>query len=449
MAETSLNWNLLTIAEAVQGRLMGTDLVVEGLTTDTRTAISGELFVALQGPNFDGHDFVGKAKDRGVTALMVAREVATDLPQIIVNDTRIALGKLANSWRMQFNIPVVAITGSNGKTTVKEITTSILGQKYHVLATQGNLNNDIGVPLTLLRMNSEHSAAVIEMGANHPGEIEYLTQLAKPTVAVITNAGPAHLEGFGDLDGVARAKGEIYGGLGKNGVAVINLDDKYHAYWQSICSDKSVVTFGLAEGADFRAEKCDSHIEISTPKGVVSAFFVLPGDHNLSNALAATAAAVASDASLDDVKNGLEAVQAVKGRLQLKAGKSGSRIIDDTYNANPASLKVALKVLQDYPGQHFLALGDMGELGSETEQLHLDAGKQARASGVSRLYAIGRFAKLSAESFGDDGIVFEDQPSMISEIEGNLSGNVTLLVKGSRLMKMENIVNALATNGES
>jgi UDP-N-acetylmuramoyl-tripeptide--D-alanyl-D-alanine ligase len=449
MVKASLNWNLITIAEAVQGRLMGHDLVVDGVTTDTRTASSGELFVALRGPNFDGHDYVDQAKARGVAALMVSREVATDLPQIIVADTRIALGKLASSWRMQFNIPLVAITGSNGKTTVKEIATSILGKKYHVLATEGNLNNDIGVPLTLFRLNSGHSAAVIEMGANHPGEIEYLTRLAKPTVAVITNAGPAHLEGFGDLDGVARAKGEIYGGLDENGVAIINQDDKYHDYWQSICTDKKVVTFGLSSDADFRATKIDSQTEISTPVGVVTAEFAMPGEHNLSNALAATAATVASGVSLEDVKNGLEAMQGVKGRLQVKAGKSGSRIIDDTYNANPASLNVALKVLQDYPGQHFLALGDMGELGSETEQLHLDAGRQARASGVSRLYAIGKFAKFSAESFGDAGQVFEDQPSMISEIESDLSGNVTLLVKGSRLMQMENVVNALSVNGES
>ena len=449
MSEMSFNWNLLTIADAVQGKLVGDDITVTGVTTDTRSALNGELFLALQGPNFDGHDYAEQAEKKGVAGVLVTHEITTSLPQIIVEDTRIALGKLAHAWRMQFSIPVIAITGSNGKTTVKEITTSILSQQHNVLATKGNLNNDIGVPLTLLRLSKEHSAAVIEMGANHPNEIEYLTHLAKPTVAVITNAGSAHLEGFGDLDGVARAKGEIYLSLDEKGIAVINGDDKYFDYWQSLCNADNISTFGLNPKANYSVVKKDSQIVISTPKGSVSATYVLPGEHNLSNALAATAACCAADASLVDVKNGLEAMRAVSGRLQARKGKAGSRIIDDTYNANPGSLKVALDVLKEYPGEHLLALGDMGELGDASEKLHLDAGEQARESGVNKLYAIGKFGKLSAQSFGENGYVFEDQPSMISEIGNNLSKEVTLLVKGSRLMQMENIVNALAVNGES
>jgi UDP-N-acetylmuramoyl-tripeptide--D-alanyl-D-alanine ligase len=350
---------------------------------------------------------------------------------------------------MQFSIPVIAITGSNGKTTVKELTTSILSQTHNVLATKGNLNNDIGVPLTLLQLGSDHSAAVIEMGANHQKEIEYLTHLAKPTVAVITNAGPAHLEGFGDLDGVAKAKGEIYSSLTSEGTAIINKDDKYFSYWQSLCAGMNISTFGIKSEADFSADKRDQTVVISTPDGEVTVNYPLPGEHNLLNALAASAACRAVGANLNDIKNGLEQMHGVSGRLELKKGKSGSQIIDDTYNANPASLKVALQVLSEYPGTHYLALGDMGELGVGAEELHSDAGEQARRSGVDKLYAIGKYAKFSANSFGEQGFAFEDQPSMISEIESQLSNNVTLLVKGSRLMKMENIVNALAANEEN
>jgi len=255
MTIKSFNWDLLKIAESVQGQLLGDNLVVNGVTTDTRTASEGELFIALQGPNFDGHDYVEQATQKGVAAVLVAREVTTTVPQIIVKDTRIALGKLANAWRMQFSIPLIAITGSNGKTTVKELTTAIMSQQHSVLATKGNFNNDIGMPLTLLQLGPLHSAAVIEMGANHPKEIEYLTHIAKPTVAVITNAGPAHLEGFGDLDGVARAKGEIYSSLTKQGTAIINHDDKYHEYWHSLCEGKNIYTFGIKSRADFSAAK--------------------------------------------------------------------------------------------------------------------------------------------------------------------------------------------------
>lgn len=449
MNETSFNWNLLTIARAVQGKLVGDDRSVEGVTTDTRRAASHELFIALRGPNFDGHDHLEQAEKKGVAAVLVDHEVSTSIPQIIVADTRIALGKLATAWRKQFSIPLIAITGSNGKTTVKEITTSILSQQHKVLATKGNLNNDIGVPLTLLRLGPEHSAAVIEMGANHPKEIEYLAHIAKPTVAVITNAGSAHLEGFGDLEGVAKAKGEIYSALTEKGTAIVNRDDDYSNYWQSLCKNKNINIFGLHQDADFSAKKNDKQIIISTPTGSISANFQLPGEHNLSNALAATAACSAAGISLDDVKGGLEAMQVVTGRLQAKRGKAGSRIIDDTYNANPGSLKVALQVLREYPGEHLLALGDMGELGDASERLHRDAGEQARKSGVNKLYAIGKFGKFSAKSFGENGYVFEDQPSMISEIGNHLAEDVTLLVKGSRVMQMENIVNALAANGES
>ena len=370
-----------------------------------------------------------------------------------MKDTRLALGMLANAWRRQFSIPLIAVTGSNGKTTVKEMITAIMSVRHNTLATQGNLNNDIGVPLTLLRLRSEHQCAVIEMGANHAGEIAYLTKLAAPQVAVITNAGPAHLEGFGTLEGVANAKGEIYGGLTGSGVAVINDDDQFAGMWRGLCEGKTVIGFGLRQSTDvtanWHASGTGSEINIKTSLGEIQVLLNLPGRHNVANALAASAAAIAAGATAHDIKAGLESLRGVAGRLQIMPGKSGSRIIDDTYNANPASLHVALEVLQNFSGRHFLAMGDMGELGGDAEMLHRDAGVQARAHGVNRLFTVGKLASRAAESFGQDALSFDDQPAMINAIEHELAADVTLLVKGSRLAHMERVVQALNKNGEA
>lgn len=453
MSNTAFNWTLLQIAGAVDGELQGTDMVAHGVSTDSRSIAVGEVFVALVGPNFDGHEFINHAQNRGAAAVIVSKDVATSLPAIRVTDTRIALGKLASAWRQQFQIPVIAVTGSNGKTTVKEMIASIMRTGRNTLATQGNLNNDIGVPLTLLRLNHEHQAAVIEMGANHHGEIDYLTKLTKPEVALITNAGPAHLEGFGSVEGVARAKGEIYGGLSASGIAVINADDKYADYWRSICQHQKVVTFGVKQPADicatYKAAGLNTDLELRTPQGNIQIRLPLLGQHNVMNALAACAACLSANVSLPAIKQGLEHLDKVKGRLQLKPGKVGSKIIDDTYNANPASLKAALDVLHDLPGRHYLAIGDMGELGEGSVQLHSDAGKQARETGVSRVYAIGKYAKYVTKSFGNNAQEFFDHSSMASAIHDKLGADVTLLVKGSRLMQMEKVVNALLANGES
>lgn len=448
MTVNSFNWTLSQIAKHVNGELVGTDLPVHGVSTDSRSVAKGKLFIALQGPTYDGHDYVHHAEQRYAAAALVEKTVATSLPQIIVKDTRIALGKLAGAWRNQFSIPVIGITGSNGKTTVKEITTSILSCEHHVLATPGNLNNDIGMPLTLLQIDKNHDAAVIEMGANHPKEIEYLTKISCPTIAIITNAGPAHLEGFGDLDGVAKSKGEIFEQLVEDGTAILNADDKYYHYWKKLCGSKKILSFGLSPDADISARHESDHVLISTPAGNIAVNFKMLGAHNLMNALAATAACCAINVNLEAIKRGLEETQGVTGRLQLKTGINGSRIIDDTYNANPASLGVALKVLNEFSGQHLLALGDMGELGTTTEQLHIEAGEQARLLGVNKLYTIGQYARLAAKSFGTNSKVFNDKPSMISALECCMSDDVTLLVKGSRLMQMEVIVDALAENGE-
>lgn len=452
MPGTGFNRTVEKIADAVQGQLQGNSVTVSGVSIDTRTLRHGDLFVAISGPNFDGHDFIDAAKQQGAAAVLVTRKVMTDLPQLIVADTRIALGQLAKHWRQQFTIPVLAITGSNGKTTVKEMLTSILSQQGSVLATQGNLNNDFGVPLTLLRIDKNHKFAVIEMGANHHHEIEYLVSLALPDVALITNAGPAHLEGFGDLDGVAEAKSEIYAGLSNTGTAIINADDQYAAYWQQKCAGKNTLTFGMQHQADVagssRNDGTNTYLSIVTTAASMDVKFALPGQHNMLNALAAAAAAQAIDVPLADICAGLQSIQPVKGRLQLKQGLSGSRIIDDTYNANPASFNAALDVLATYPGIHYVALGDMGELGENAINLHKQAGEYACESGVTKLFTIGELAQHAAKSFGNGAYSYTEQPDMVSDISAQLSSEVTLLVKGSRRMQMDCVVNQLVYDNE-
>ncbi|MBI1422753.1 MAG: UDP-N-acetylmuramoyl-tripeptide--D-alanyl-D-alanine ligase [Gammaproteobacteria bacterium] len=453
MSGADFRWNLQAIAKAAQGELIGEDKVVTGISTDTRQVMQGQVFIALAGERFDAHAFAGQACKQGAVAVVVNRPVDVDCAQIRVDDTRLALGRIARAWRQQFTLPLIAVTGSNGKTTVKEMLSAIMAVRHSNLSTQGNLNNDIGVPLTLLRLRDTHTSAVIEMGANHAKEIAYLTGLALPSVAIVNNAGAAHLEGFGSLEGVAHAKGEIYSGLGDDGVAIINADDRFAPLWREMCAGKQQLSFGLDNPADvsasWRASDNGSQIDLHTPQGDVQVMLPLPGRHNVMNALAASAGALAAGASLAEIRDGLQSMHSVAGRLQIKIGKAGSRIIDDTYNANPASLRVALDVLKNFDGRHFLALGDMGELGDNAEQLHREAGQVAKASGVDRLYTVGKLARFAASSFGRDALSYDDQPSMISALADDLNMDVTLLVKGSRLAHMENVVQALTHKGEN
>ena len=451
MSGNDFRWTLAAVARAAKGELKGADREVTGICTDTRKLEAGQVFVALVGEHFDGHDFIDEACRQGAVAAVVSKPVKHDCTQILVKDTRIALGQIAKAWRAQFVIPVIAVTGSNGKTTVKEMISDIMAVRHTTLSTQGNLNNDIGVPLTLLRLRRQHTCAVIEMGANHAGEIEWLTQLAMPSVAVVNNAGAAHLEGFGSLEGVARAKAEIYNGLMQEGTAVINADDAFAGLWQSLCTGKRMLRFGLQQPAEvsarWQAIAGGSQIDLHTPQGDITLTLALPGRHNVMNALAASACTLAAGASLDEIRTGLQAMRSVAGRLQIKPGKAGSRIIDDTYNANPSSLRVALEVLQQFSGRHFLALGNMGELGADAVQLHHEAGCAARDCGVDRLYTVGELARHAASSFGDEAYSFGDQSSLISALQDDLNTDVTLLVKGSRLAHMEQVVQALSTNG--
>ncbi len=439
-------------AAGMQVSLRGDDVLLDGVSTDTRSLQKGELFIALSGPNFDGNGFAEHALQDGAAACLLERDMGVT-PALIVDDSRRALGLLAQNWRQRFSLPLVAVTGSNGKTTVKEMLAAIFAQKGQVLATRGNLNNDIGMPLTLLRLNSSYAYAVIEMGANHAGEIAYLSKLAAPNVALITNAAAAHLEGFGSLEGVAQAKAEIYSGLSEQGCAVINADDAFAPLWRQKVADENkelgCLSFGLDSSAEVRADwpPLDGRVKFKTPSGGFEFRLPLLGRHNLMNALAAAAAAIGAGVDSAAIQAGLESVQAVPGRLQLKIGIAGSRILDDTYNANPASMNAALEVLQDFSGRHFLALGDMGELGGNEKTLHAQTGEQARASGVQRLYTLGTLSRVTASAFGEQAQSFSNHSSMLERLREDLAADVTLLVKGSRRMQMDKIVDALSVDG--
>ncbi len=447
-----MNAMRLTEAAAVlAARHVGADAVFRSVSIDSRTLESGALFVALRGPRFDGHDYVAAAAGRGATGAMVARTLDVALPQLVVEDPRAALAALAADYRSRLHIPVVAVTGSNGKTTVKEMIGAILRETGSVLVTQGNLNNELGVPLTLLRIDADHAAAVVEMGANHPGEISRLSRMAMPTAALITNAGPAHLEGFGSVEGVAHAKGEIFEGLVAGGTAVINADDPYADLWRRLAGrGRRILSFGLGPDADVRAEAvtvqpdASSAFTLVTPQGSVPVTLPLPGRHNVLNAAAAAAAALAAGARPAAVRCALAGVRGAPRRLQVRAGRGGARILDDTYNANPGSLAAALDTLQALPGVHWLALGDMGELGPGAAALHAEVGRRARAAGVERLYAVGELSRGAARAFGAGAQVFADADALAAALGEALRPGVTVLVKGSRFMAMERVVEALA-----
>lgn len=445
--------SLQEVATVLGGKLMGNDAQFEGVSTDTRKLQPGQLFVALKGPNFDAHDFAEQAQQAGVTGMLVEKELSFQTPHIVVADSLRALGQLASCWREKLNIPTLAITGSNGKTTVKEMSASILAQSHAVFATIGNLNNDIGVPLTLLSMDESHECAVVEMGANHAGEIAYLTQLTQPNVALLNNAAPAHLEGFGTVEGVAKAKGEIFQGLKESGIAVFNADDTYAYIWVKLTSGLKTMTFGLEKQADVSCEWTGdvkgSHLKMTTPAGSFECQLNLAGKHNVMNALAATAATLACGVSLQDIKSGLEALQPVSGRLQLISGKSGSTIINDTYNANPNSLQAGLDVLAKSGGQKYLALGDMGELGEGSDKLHFEAGLNAKKSGVDMLFALGDLSREAVAAFGEGALHFSSVDALVEKLQSMMSRGATVLVKGSRSMRMERVVDALAAQATS
>ena len=450
---------LSQLSHIVEGSLKGPDVDFDSVSIDSRTISRGALFVALKGPNFDGHNFIPSAREQGAAAARVSEPASDILPAVRVEDTRLALGTLAASWRSDFDIPIVAVTGSNGKTTVKEMLSSIFsqacnGEQDSVLSTIGNLNNDLGLPLTLLRLRKSHRYAVTEMGMNHPGELTYLTSIARPDVAVITNAAAAHLEGLHSVEGVARAKAEIFSGVKVGGTAVINDDDEYASLWHELAGDLNAVGFSLQHDADVTADfdlyKDHSRVALHTPWGDASCRLALPGKHNIANALAAVAAAGTVGVSLADIVAGLERWQGVKGRLQAKT-ISGLHVIDDTYNANPASIRAALEVLAMQAGLKVFVMGDMGELGENSAALHRQAGELAKKLGIDACYTLGEQTALTAKAFGNHAQSFSEAEQLVSALQKGVPANrgrpVNILVKGSRAMKMEQIIELLDKNG--
>ena len=439
-------------AGAMRGRLQGADASFGAVSTDSRALSGGELFVALVGPHFDGHDFVAAAADRGAAAAVVARPLPLPIPQIVVDDTLRALQRAAQAWRAQFSIPVVAVAGSNGKTTTKEMVASVLAVQGTCHATHGTLNNHVGVPLTLLGLEASHATAVIEIGANHPGEVAQLVPLVRPTVGLVTNAGAEHLEGFGTLDGVAYAEGELFAGLEPGATAIVNADDVYAELWQKMSRAGRRLRFGFAADADFRvageirrtgAALLAQEFELVTPAGRTRVQLELAGRHNVLNALGAAAAAAAAGADLQGIAAGLARMRAVRGRLELKAAAGGAWLIDDSYNANPSSLGAGLAVLGTQPGERWLVLGDMAELGSGTRDAHVAAGRGARAAGVSRLFAMGAETGDAVAEFGVGAEWFADVAALAARVRPLLAPGVTVLVKGSRLNRLERVVEAL------
>ena len=447
-----IHMSLSKAANSIQAVLEGDDLDFTGCTTDSRRVNSGELFIALRGEHFDGHEFVGEARNNGAVAAVVERNISggSRLPIIIVDDSRVAMGKLAAYWRSSISVPLIAITGSNGKTTVKEMITSVLSRKAPVLSTRGNLNNEIGVPLTLFALDKHYQYAVIEMGANHPGEIAALTRIARPNVAAITQCAPAHLEGFGSVAGVASAKAEIFEGLEQDGIAIVNIDDSHAPVWQSKARLFRQISFSVrqkadvhASGIDFDSDSGAGRFTLHVGGEETEVRLSLPGKHNIQNALAAAACCVAVEIDLETIKAGLEGVRTIKGRLQIKKGINGSRVYDDTYNANPASLEAALKVVGERPGRHWLVLGDMGELGESSETLHFRAGENARAYGFEKLYTLGQLSTHAVEGFGNGALSVTSPEELVSILKDGLSEEINVLVKGSRAMAMERVVNGI------
>lgn len=432
--------------------LQGRDQAVTGACIDTRVLQPGQLFIALPGSRVDGHEFVRKAAALGASGALVSRPLDIDFPQIVVPDVLVALQALAAAWRQEWARmgagQLVGVTGSNGKTSVKTMLATVLGGCAKTFATPGNLNNHIGVPLCLLNVRPEHRYAVIEMGANHAGEIAALAGWAKPDVGLVNNAGDAHLEGFGSRDGVAAAKGEMFTALGAEGVAVINADDPYNPLWRELAGQRTAVTFGRAEGADVRA--ADEHNALVEQRFTLSmggqgadVRLPLPGRHSVMNALAAAAVAHALGLDVATIAAGLARVSPVSGRLQAHTLPGGVSLINDAYNANPASLLAAIDVLAASAPPRHLVLGDMAEIGAGAARAHSDAGEVARARGIERLWGCGPLSRHAVEAFGDGARHFDEPLALAGELASVLGDHGTVLVKGSRSAGMERVVHQL------
>ncbi|TMH34391.1 MAG: UDP-N-acetylmuramoyl-tripeptide--D-alanyl-D-alanine ligase [Betaproteobacteria bacterium] len=449
-----------TAAEAIAGTLHGRREWFRGVTTDSRAVAPGDLFVAIKGERFDGHDYVAQALERGAVAAIVASDRAATIPGTLleVDDPLRALGALARFWRRSFAIPVAAIVGSNGKTTAKEMTAAILRAEFgdaQVLATPGNLNNAIGLPLTLLRLSTVHRVAAIEIGMNHPGETAELASIATPTIGLINNAQREHQEFMASVADVAAEHAALLNALPERGVAVINADDDYASFWREVIARRNgegaaltVRDFGLranaALTARYQAESWGARIDVSTPEGNVSIDLKAAGRHNVANALGAIAAATAAGAKLPAAAAGLASFRPLAGRLQPRTLPSGATVIDDTYNANPDSVRAAIAVLARAPPPRWLVLGDMGEVGEQGAEFHREVGAYARAVGVDRLFGVGKLTEHAVAAFGFGAEHFEDVETLSDALRLAMTPEVTALVKGSRFMRMERVVAELS-----
>lgn len=447
--------SLTTLAQLADGTLVGDDLQINAVTTDTRKVTAGCLFIALKGERFDAHDFAADAVANGAAALLVSKRLQIDVPQVVVSDTRIALGQLAAWVRQQTGARVVALTGSSGKTSVKEMTAAILRQCGETLYTAGNLNNDIGVPLTLLRLTAAHQYAVIELGANHQGEIAWTTSLTRPESALVNNLAAAHLEGFGSLAGVAKAKGEIFLGLPATGTAIINVESNDWPRWQALLEQQRVWRFSAAPeaeadfyAADVTVTAQGTAFTLHTPQGATPVLLPLPGRHNVANALAASALALSVGAPLSAIAQGLASLQAVPGRLFPISLGPQKLLLDDSYNANVGSMTAAAQVLADMPGFRVMVTGDMAELGAEAVACHRQVGEAARQAGIDKVLSVGALSQHLSDASGV-GEHFSDKAALSARLLALLAEHqvITVLVKGSRSAAMEQVIQTLQEKG--
>lgn len=430
---------------------LGQDVSFHGVSLDSRATKPGELFIALKGLRHDGHDYIPQAQANGAVAVMVSRRVDTALPLLPTNDAVFSLGKLASAWRGNFILPVTGVLGSNGKTTVKELIAHILQtEAKSVLVTQGNQNNMLGLPLTLLRLSPSHQAAVLELGANKMNEIRVLAEIARPDIAVITNAGLDHMAGFGGREGAALANSEVFSAMTNKGMAILNHDDACLPIWRREIGSRTYLLFGFGPGAevrgDWRQNKNGGQLRIESPWGKLETTLQLLGRHNALNAMAAAAACMVMGVTLDTIATGLTQARPISGRLKPYHGKGGASIIDDTYNANPSSLETALQVLAAQPGQKILVFGDMAEIGLQAADSHRDVGVSARQAGIDRLFTLGNMARHAARSFGVGAQSFDDYPTLIDALQPLLAPDVSVLIKGSRCMTMENILSGICSS---
>jgi UDP-N-acetylmuramoyl-tripeptide--D-alanyl-D-alanine ligase len=439
-----ISMKLDELAEVLDCDVTASDVTIDRIVTDSRKVHYGSLFAALPGSQVHGHEFAESAEKLGAAALLVSKKLDLETPQLVVDDVLLALGKIARLVRDRVNPAVVAIIGSNGKTSVKEMMASILRQESEVLATQGNFNNELGLPLSLFELEQQHRYAVLEMGASKAGDIDYLCNIAQPDVGLITNVGPAHLQGFGDEKGVATAKGELYAALPPDGWAIINADEPWAEQWLETNTAGHVLTFGTQPHHDIHLGMRDGKPFLSTPNGEFEVALALPGKHNQVNAAAACAAALALDIPLDAIQRGLERMRPVPGRLNLIHSNQGWTVIDDTYNANPASLYSALQVLAGMQGTSWLVLGDMKELGNSSRKLHAEVGDAARLLGVSRVFATGEMTGFTVDAFGAGASHYSDMKALIRALRKELREGINCLVKGSRSMGMEAVVSAIS-----